>query len=65
MSDMVVKDELVNALNDKLKEDLEKFQSQYREILKQSDELQKSQQNLVRQRIALEALIGYLSVKTN
>jgi hypothetical protein len=53
------------SVQDKLKYDLEQFQIQYKEVLKQSEELQKSQQNLVRQKIALEALISYLSVKTN
>lgn len=48
-------------LEQKLKQDLEKAQDQLRTVDKQLTELQKTQQMLFRQRVALEALVNYLA----
>lgn len=49
------------TLGDKLKLDLQKAKEQLAQVNKQFDDYNQAQQTLMRQRIALEALVGYLS----
>lgn len=47
-------------LKEKLEQDLVRAQEQQKAVIKRLDELQKEEQLLVKQKIALDTLIGYV-----